>query len=113
MLTLSAPRTSWGSSGSFTMWKSSYRSSICGQGIAYMAVIRGVTGQGQNVGQREGRARHLPGSGENVGQGLHSHGDKWRETSEVRDHWAGPPTFPPGVRGTQARSASLQEPELG
>lgn len=31
MFTLSAPRTSWGSNGSFTMWKSSYRSSICGE----------------------------------------------------------------------------------
>jgi hypothetical protein len=29
VLTLSAPRTSWGNSGSFTIWKSSYRSSIC------------------------------------------------------------------------------------
>lgn len=45
MLTLSAPRTSWGSSGSFTMWKSSYRSSICGQGIGQMVVVRGLQGR--------------------------------------------------------------------
>lgn len=55
MLTLSAPRTSWGSKGSFTMWKSSYRSSICGQGRGQRSEVRGVdAGQGQNMGRLKG-----------------------------------------------------------
>lgn len=76
MLTLSAPRTSWGSSGSFTMWKSSYRSSICGQGIGQMVAVRGVVGQGQNVGQWERLGWGAPRIRGECGA-VASHADRW------------------------------------
>lgn len=111
MLTLSAPRTSWGSSGSFTMWKSSYRSSICGQGIGQMVVVRGLQGRDRMWVNGRDQAGDLPGSGENVGQGLHMP-IVGSETSEVRDHWAGlPPSW--GQRYPGQASYCLQEPELG
>lgn len=46
----------------------------------------------------------LPGSGENVGQGLHMLIGRG-ETSEVRDHWAGPP--PPCGQRYQVRPVTV------
>lgn len=63
MLTLSAPRTSWGSSGSFTMWKSSYRSSIYSQGRGQKAAVRGPQDRDRVWDNRRGQAGDLPGSG--------------------------------------------------
>lgn len=80
MLTLSAPRTSWGSKGSFTMWKSSYRSSICGQ--RQRTVVRGIQGKDRMWVNGSDQAEGLPGSEASQVTGRSNAG-------EVRDAWAG------------------------
>lgn len=72
---------------------------------------QGVAGQGQMWVNGRDQAGDLPGSGENVGQGLHMP-IAGSETSEVRDHWAGLPP-PWGQRYPGQASYCLQEPESG
>ena len=88
MLTLSAPRTSWGSKGSFTMWKSSYRSSICGRG----------RGQRSEAGCKAGiEYGSIEGIRLGASQGQRLHRVTGMSASEVRDPCAGPPV-PQGQR---------------
>ena len=97
MLTLSAPRTSWGSSGSFTMWKSSYRSSICGGG-------RRQQSGGPRAGIGCGRCK---GSGWGWSQGQEENMSKdftgsWVGVAPVRSEIPGLDLPLPRIRDTQA-----------